>query len=454
MSATVTRVEETVLRKYGDFRNGAGPMWCFGSHTVVRSGDTVYASTVDVEPEARPLCNLRWQLWQRQDGGSWGKIAEQQKAGEREPCPIALGPGGTLLLSANTAVTPSHDNGDGTTGFHCVPQLLSFEVAGGFCAERNVIIPQWNAEYPFSEHSYRGFSSDASGNVFLTHQASDGSEYGQAWCYRTSEGDWVAAGFLRFPMRGCYPAAAVNGKAVAVLAISDEIEPNEEWRSFKKEKTGRDWDYDFRQLFFTWTPDVTAVPFSVPLTIASVDETCGVITHTDLLVTPDGDVHVLYIERNVYHDFVRERFFPDLPLSVSLKYVRLRRGRVVERRILCKSCEKFDNTRAETAVKMGAPVPTWAVFHATGDGRVFLVWNQTDNVASQNGMFLRQIIPQWDTTAISLPVRTPLTQFFAASTRAGCLPDNRLDLYGTAPGEQVIRTIHCVVETDQAEVTR
>ncbi|HRS96531.1 MAG TPA: hypothetical protein P5179_14770, partial [Candidatus Latescibacteria bacterium] len=82
MPTTVGRIEETVLEKYGDFHNGAGPMWCFGSHTIVRSGDTVYASMVDVEPEARPLCNAKWQLWQRQDGGSWGKIAEQQKAGE------------------------------------------------------------------------------------------------------------------------------------------------------------------------------------------------------------------------------------------------------------------------------------------------------------------------------------------------------------------------------------
>ncbi|MDP6502195.1 MAG: hypothetical protein QF886_01210, partial [Planctomycetota bacterium] len=90
--------------------------------------------------------------------------------------------------------------------------------------------------------------------------------------------------------------------------------------------TGQNWDYDFRQLYFTFTPDITQSDFSPILTVASRDETAGRITNLDLWLGPDGDAHLLYQDANVWHPFMRDEFFPDLPLTVSLKYARIHKG--------------------------------------------------------------------------------------------------------------------------------
>jgi len=125
----------------------------------------------------------------------------------------------------------------------------------------SLLRPVWDRQYPFFEHSYRGIAADReTGAVFLAHQAPSADiegEYGQAWAYFDPEGRCTKQGFLRFPMRGCYPQIAVRGRAVYVMAISDEIEPVHEWRGHKRTVSEAQWDYDFRQLFFTWTADIT-----------------------------------------------------------------------------------------------------------------------------------------------------------------------------------------------------
>ena len=46
-----------------------------------------------------------------------------------------------------------------------------------------------------------------------------------------------------------------RNRAVHFVGVSDVLEPNPAWRKFKRELTGQQWDYDFRRLFYTWTPD-------------------------------------------------------------------------------------------------------------------------------------------------------------------------------------------------------
>ncbi|MGQ9904728.1 MAG: hypothetical protein ACUVRU_10510, partial [Anaerolineae bacterium] len=106
-------------------------------------------------------------------------------------------------------------------------------------------------------------------------------------------GAWTRSGMIRFPLRACYPQVALVNRAAYVMAVSDIVEPNVEWRAHKKRITGNDWDYDFRQLYFTWSPDIVTTPFSPILTVASVDETCGHIRNLDLWIGPDGDAHLL-----------------------------------------------------------------------------------------------------------------------------------------------------------------
>jgi hypothetical protein len=63
------------------------------------------------------------------------------------------------------------------------------------------------------------------------------------------------------------------------MAIGDIVEPNRVWQAFKKQKTGREWDYVFRRLFYTGTPDIGRTDFAAPVEIDSVDVTGGHITN-------------------------------------------------------------------------------------------------------------------------------------------------------------------------------
>ena len=106
---------------------------------------------------------------------------------------------------------------------------------------------------------------------------------------------------------------ALRNKAAYILAVSDIMEPNTAWHDYKYQVTQRHWDYDFRQLYFTWTPDITAVPFSPTLTIASRDDTDGHTFPQDLYLAPDGTAHILYSDTTTKYPYFRDRFFPDAP---------------------------------------------------------------------------------------------------------------------------------------------
>ena len=51
--APVVEVEEDIYT-YTNAQNGAGPMWCSGSTTLVRVGDRLFASGLETVPDAEP----------------------------------------------------------------------------------------------------------------------------------------------------------------------------------------------------------------------------------------------------------------------------------------------------------------------------------------------------------------------------------------------------------------
>ena len=434
MPITVEVAAEEEIYPVSSWDNGAGPMWCWGSSTIVRDGNQVFASVNDAEPNVNPLCNTRWYLYQRTDGAGWNQVSESDDEYEREPCPLVRTSDGEILLSTTPSVGIIGQYPDGRDTHRCKPTLLAFDIDAP-SAPRTVVGPVWSKNYAFSEHSYRGMAADGlEGGLFLTQQVADDrhyhpQNYDQAWCYWNPNQVWSARGVLRFPMRGCYPTFSVDGSAVHAVAISDEVEPNKEWQEYKREVTGRDWDYEFRQLFYSWTPDITSVPFSPALTIASQDETAGQIHHRGMYIDPEGDAHVLYVERNIWHPFMRGRFFPDTPIVTELKYAKISRGRVTGRRTLVSSTEEIPDDQSTQGVRVG-PVVTGAAIHATPDGRVFVLWHQTDQNDDETGLFIRQMLPEWDDFVAKIALNHPLPSFFSASQSAGCLPSNTVDLLG------------------------
>jgi len=318
---------------------------------------------------------------------------------------------------------------DGRRGARCLPMLLQFDAAAPEKPPAK-IMPEWDRAYEFSEHSYRALAADANtGSLFMTNQVPFGDEYQHAFSAYDGAGKPLRQGMLRFPMRGCYQQIAVRGSAVYVMAISDEMEPNPVWRAYKEEVTKQHWDYEFRQLFFTWTPDMAATDFSPVLTVASRDETAGLIRNLDMWIDKEGAAWLLYTDRNIWQTYLRDKFFPGTPITVALKYARIQKGRVIDRQTLLQAEETMGPDGKGTGQLAGA-VPEYGEFHATPDGRLFIIWYQSGENA---GNYLQQLAPE-RSEPLKLPLETPLASFFTASERNGNAPSNIIDLYGMPAG--------------------
>lgn len=433
-------VAEDTVCGYDNPNNGAGPLWCFGARTIARVNDTVYAVSYDVSPTEIPLCNTRWVLYRRRDGAGWERVNAGPRYDEREPCMIARFPGERLAISVNPAQEPTYTLEDGRQGWRTQPGVLLLDAA---TPERilSSMPLVWDHPHEFSEHSYRAFASDAgSGACFMANQVPIRHDYWHAYGYYDGDGRPLRQGLLTFPMRGCYQQVAVRNKAVYVWANSDEHEPNAAWAQYKREFTGREWDYDFRQVFFKWTPDITEVDFSETLTVFSRDDISGYVRNLDLWVDADGDAHLLFLDRTAYYAFMRDRFFPGMPITTALKYARIHKGRVADRQTLLEAVEDMQATPAKQEngeydpVMLGS-VPLWGVFHATPDGRLFILWYQSGEAA---GNYICQLLPS-RTTPMRLPLEKPLKHFHNANENNGHLPSCTIDLYGVPEQDSEMR---------------
>ena len=436
---------EEVVTTYEPPNNGAGPLWCYGSPTIVRDGETVFCSVPETMAGAKPLCNTRWQLFMRRDGKA-GLTRVQAGPGpeEREPCPLARLAGGRILLSVNPKARYLETWSTGES-WACQPRLLQFD-AGRLDQAPLALEPAWDQPYQFTEHSYRGIAADSqSGEILLLNIV---GHKGQAWSFMDHSGAWTRNGMIRFPLRACYPQVALAERAAYVMAVSDIVEPNLAWRAHKQRVTGNYWDYDFRQLYFTWTPDIATTPFSPILTVASVDETCGHIRNLDLWIGPDGDAHMLWLERNVWHAFMRDAFFPNLPITVALKYARARHGEIIERATLAHSTEAPSaRTTSETIAPapgatadapMSSPRPTWAAFHAIDPEQALVIYHLSDEGGQAGGCYLKPLLPT-PQPAQKIELAHRLSAFFTATTRNGTLPSPVIDLFGVSETPNEIR---------------
>jgi hypothetical protein len=420
----VTVEAEEEVYRYENPDNGSGPFWCFGSTCIVRHGETVLASGVEKIPDAKPLNNTRWMLYARTAQG-W-KLQQKDAIGRtREPSPLGIFPDGTLLLSVNPTLTkPDVYSGAAQ------PQILQFDARQPEKPSQT-ILPTWDGQPQFTEHSYRSFAVDGPRrelillqNIGYTHTE---------WAFRDGTGKWTASGKLNWPwgadyakpqpIRTCYPSVQLRDRAVYFCGVSDIEEPNEAWRAYKEQLTGRKWDYDFRRLFFTWTPDITSVKFKPWVEVASREKTCGWIFPCDLWAAADGTVHVLWTERAL-DTRLRAKFFPAEKQSEALNYARIKDGQVTARRAIL----LWNEGDAQV------PVPGRGRFHVLPDGRIFVfLHDRVPDAAGRRADENRLVEMRSDGSLgafIPVPLRQPLTTFFTAGVRAGCAPSDTLDLLG------------------------
>lgn len=432
-------VEEKVY-DYQDPQNGAGPMWCRGSTCLVRRGDQVIASGLEVVPGARPLNNCRWTLYERGPEG-WQKVRTSVLALTREPCPLAITHDGRVFLSTHPTLVPDLPQGPSR------PEILVFPAAnlGGL---RQTLVPEWEGKPEFTEHSYRSLAVDAPRNELILFVHST-SPWAVSWSFLSQSGVWLARGQLRWPwgatyekpqpIRVAYPNVLLRDRAVHFCGVSDIVEPNAAWRAFKKQLTGRDWDYDFRRLFYTWSRDILTGQFAEWVEVASREDTCGWITPGDLWLDAEDRVHLVWAERAI-DERLRERFFPQARQSHAINYARLRNGEVILRRTL---------VVAEEGVS--EEIPSAPRFQITPAGRLYVIYyvggrDPSGRPVSENRLL--DVQPDGSPSpAVRVPLEHPLNNFFTATPRAGSPLSTTLDLLGTpAAAPLTIRYARVAIE--------
>jgi len=416
----IVEVEEDLYR-YEPANNGAGPMWCAGSTCLARVGDVVYATGLETLPGVKPLNNCRWVLWRRDQEG-WKRLHVDESGRTREPSPLVVLGEGSVMVSANPTLAPADREGGGPAR----PEVFWF--SGGMGNTSRKSTPVWDGEPRFTEHSYRSFAADAERGECVLFQNID---YTHAeWTFRNADGRWAARGRLIWPwgagyakpqpVRVCYPAVALRNRTVHFFGVSDIQEPNPAWRTYKKELTGRDWDYDFRRLFYTSAPDISTGPFGDWIEVSSRDDTGGWLWPCDLWVERSGEVQLLWTERAI-DERLRTKFFPGARQSHALKLVRLKDGKIAMRRTLMESNEGENK-----------PTASAARFHATSDGRLFVFLHVGGQSAGNRLVELGVEGPLGE--GVAIPFSSAFTSYFTATPRAGTKPSEYLDVLGVQNG--------------------
>lgn len=414
-------VEEDVY-SFSDANNGAGPMWCHGSTCLVRSGKRVFLTALDTLAEAQPVNNCRWRLLERQSSG-WKEVFVDTQGRTREPAPVAITRNASVWVSSNpTLGTQPEPNGGPAK-----PVLFQFPLdhRGTYPMAPIQHFPAWSGSPSFTEHSYRSLAAEGrSGDLLLFQNI--GYTHAE-WTLLNGQGKGIQAGQLKWPwgaeydtpqpIRVCYPNVAIQNRTVYFCGVSDIQEPYLAWREFKHQLTGQHWDYDFRRLFLTWTPDITREPFRPWKEIASCDKTCGWISPGDLCIDEQGIVHLLWMERQL-DERLRARFFPQAKQSQSLHYAQLRDGKILLHRVVEQSTEEHPGV-----------VAAGARFHRSANHRLFLIYHATGSDRNQDEV---REIHRDGKISESVPVRLqfPFHQFYTATPRAGSAPSPWLDMVG------------------------
>ncbi len=427
----VVEIEENVYT-WEPADNGAAPMWCYGCTCLVRIGEDVFASGLETLADVPPLLNVRWLLFKRGDEG-WELQQADPKDRTREPCPLAAFPGGPLFLSANPTLTTDPEAARGPAR----PEILQFDPTDPK-APYKTLLPAWEGQPAFTEHSYRTFAADGPGRSLALFQNIGYSH--SEWAFLDSDGDWHT-GQLPWPEREdstyapynstharCnYPDVCIRDRAVHFCGAPaydtwDRVKDN-------RELMGRKWGSRWRRLLYTWTPDITSEPFREFVEIANTFESGGWLFPGDLWVAPDGAAHIVWFEHPI-HWRLRSDHFPDIKRVLYLKYAIVRDGEITHRSTLV---EGGGDLSAEIPGGTGQPR-----LHITPDNRLFALYyvrgkDAEGEPVNENRMM--ELLP--DGThggAVRIPLERPLTSFFTATPRAGGVPSYTIDLLGTPSG--------------------
>lgn len=327
----IEKTAEETIDWIPSLNNGASPWWCYGSSIFVRDADRISLSLIRPDEGYQPSCNAHWEVWNRDESG-WKHQFSGGSGLEREPCPIGLLDSGELVLSIHPkfAMKPFRD-GHGDIPWYCQPNLLGINPDG---TDNDEVYSHYHPVFPegaqFTQHSYRGMGIDRANREILLMVIDQREQHYQS-SWKDKEGVWRNLPQLEFPIRSCYPQVSLKDKTAHVMAIGDIVEPVKEWQELKYQELGREWDYVFRRLYYSWAPDLEESGFREPIEIDTVDDTGGNLLNLDLYVDAQGRAHLLYLKKPYQYAFMRDRYFPGEAMTVSLEYVVIDDGKVINR---------------------------------------------------------------------------------------------------------------------------
>lgn len=436
------QVQESSVYVTTDAHNGADPLWNYHDSNIARTGETVWVSGLHTVPGLPPLNNTECKLWEQTATG-W-RLAYTLPGLTREPCAIGVLHGTRLVVSTNATLNPRGQAGGGPVQ----PALWEYDTARP--NEPPVIsLPRWRSEAQlekFTEHSYRSLAVDGKrGEIFMLRNV--GQSHAE-WTFRNSQGQWSSQGRLDWPLmtmsvgrdqprRIAYVVALVSNRAVHLMGVSDVVEPNQEWRALKYELTGREWDYVFRRLYYTWTPDITSVPFRPWLELENYESTAGWIVPGDLWLAEDGVIHAVWAA-TALDERLRDRYFPGQLQRREIGYATILDGRITKRRRLMEAREGRSQ-----------PSPITPRFFPTPDGRLFLLFSSLGQgpVATRRvANYLAEIRGAMLGPAVRVPLNNPLSQYVIATPRLGNSQSFMMDMLGRNSGSEQITLWHANIQ--------
>jgi len=442
-------VEEIVceLPAYQVTNNGSGMFWSSGSAQMVRVGDRLFVSAFEAVPGVAPLNNARWALYERRPGG-WKLCQRDEKDRTREPCSLATSHAGRLLMSVNPTLAPPVPAPAKAAGGPARPEFLEFDLAHPEQAPRH-LVPRWDENPKFTEHSYRAFSADGKNGEFVLFNKVGTSK--TAWAFLDRDGAWTT-GLLTWP-KGEDPRFSVWHDEYTPVNYANAIlsdrqvhyigpSPINIWNRIDPSKTetwGRSkWGWRMRKLHYAWSPDINSEPFSEWTVLDDTMDDGGTIGLGDSWLAPDGRLHLVW-QKHPINPQLRDTHFPDIRRDWRMCYGVLENGKMLKKRVLVAGGETTGPLRPTGYI--GHPR-----FHITPDHTMYVLCNligATPETKAQTGTYALRIESDG---SVSAPVRIPLARripstFFTATPRAGNRLTETADLLiaDTIDGKSVAR---------------
>lgn len=431
-------IEEEVYR-FVPADNGAGPTWCFGAPILVRMGETLFASGLETLPDAQPLHNVRWMLFRR-DADGWQLQQVDPVDRTREPCPLVVFPSGRIIMSVNpTLVADPQRRGGGPAR----PELLEFRVADSK-APPKTLVPAWEGEPNFTEHTYRLFGCDAANEEAILLNNVGYSQ--KDWALLKRDGTWSTGTLMNVPSREGdihayvpgfkyhrfnYGSVVLRDRAAWVTGCVSyanwDRAGEKELEQILAGQTARNRLGSLanrRRMMFAWTPDITTTPFSPWLEVGSTMANGGWLFPGDLWVAPDGAAHVLWYEGPMDRK-LRDQHFPDIKLTHAIKHAVVRDGLIVHQATLMQGGEGLGSE---------LPQSIQPRFHISPENRLFALYYVSgvdDRGARVSENRLMELLPDGSAAEpIVLPLVHPFRVMFTATPRGGSNPARVLDLFG------------------------